>query len=138
MGAPAPRTVAFTVRGPITRADLPGLTDHVCALLRENRGSLVLCDVRGVGADCVTVDALARLQLAARRHDCRIRLRHASQELLELVAFMGLANVLPEWRQASTRSGSPNSGKITSVSRKNVNSTICPFSISSTWSAQAS
>jgi hypothetical protein len=41
------------------------------------------------------VDALARLQLGAKRHDCRIRLRNASPELRELVAFMGLANVLP-------------------------------------------
>jgi hypothetical protein len=44
----------------------------------------------------VTVDALARLQLGARRHGCQVRLRNASTELLELVAFMGLENVLPE------------------------------------------
>ena len=41
--------------------------------------------------DAVTVDALARLQLAARRLSCRLVLRNASPELLELVAFMGLA-----------------------------------------------
>ena len=52
------------------------------------------CDVTGVDPDAVTVDALARLQLAARRNGCRVRLRHASAELLELVAFMGLTNVL--------------------------------------------
>ena len=46
--------------------------------------------MRGVDADAVTVDALARLQLAARRHGCQVRLRNASSELLELVAFMGL------------------------------------------------
>jgi hypothetical protein len=50
--------------------------------------------VHGVQADAVTVDALARLQLAARRHDCQVRLRHASAQLNELVAFMGLADVL--------------------------------------------
>ena len=44
----------------------------------------------------MTVDALARLQLAARRHGCQVRLRHASTELLELVAFMGLSDVLPD------------------------------------------
>lgn len=96
MGAPAPPTVALAIRGPIARADLPGLTDRVCALLRECRGSVVLCDVRGLPSDCVTIDALARLQLAARRHGCRVRLRRASDELLELVAFMGLKDVLPE------------------------------------------
>ncbi len=53
-----------------------------------------MCDVDGVAADAVTVDALARLQLAARRHGCRVELRHASDELRNLVAFMGLQDVL--------------------------------------------
>ena len=44
----------------------------------------------------MTVDALARLQLAAQRRGCQVRLRHASAELLELVAFMGLRDVLPD------------------------------------------
>jgi ABC-type transporter Mla MlaB component len=96
MGVSAPRTIAFAIRGPIMRGDLPGLCDRVCALLRESRADVVFCDVRGVDPDCVTVDALARLQLAARRHGCRVRLRHASAELLELVAFMGLRDVLPD------------------------------------------
>ena len=55
-------------------------------------------DVGTFEPDAVTVDALARLQLAARRHGFLVRLRHASAELLELVAFMGLADVLPEER----------------------------------------
>ena len=44
----------------------------------------------------MTIDALARLQLAARRHDCQVQLRHASRELRELVDFVGLTDVLPE------------------------------------------
>jgi ABC-type transporter Mla MlaB component len=52
--------------------------------------------VDGVASDAVTVDALARLQLAARRHGCQVRLRGASMELRELVAFMGLRDVLPD------------------------------------------
>jgi len=44
----------------------------------------------------LTVDALARLQLAAHRRGCRIRLVHASAELLALVRFMGLEDVLPD------------------------------------------
>jgi ABC-type transporter Mla MlaB component len=95
MAVPAPRTIAFAVRGPIEPADLPGLCERVCALLQEGRGGGVLCDVSSVGPDAATVDALARLQLAARRHGCRVRLRNASAELLELVAFMGLSDVLP-------------------------------------------
>ena len=92
----SPDTVAFAIRGPITRADLPGLCDRVCALLATSRPRVAFCDVRGVEPDAVTVDALARLQLAARRLRCQVRLRHASEDLLELVAFMGLADVLPD------------------------------------------
>jgi ABC-type transporter Mla MlaB component len=87
--------VAFTVRGPIARSDLPGLCDRVCALLAGNRAPVVLCDVGSVPADAVTVDALARLQLAASRSGCRIHLRNASSQLLELVEFMALSEVLP-------------------------------------------
>ena len=57
---------------------------------------MALCDVAGIEPDAVTVDALARLQLAARRYGCQVRLRGASRELLELVAFMGLADVLAD------------------------------------------
>ena len=88
--------VAFGVRGPIARGDLPGLCDRICALFAQSGASSALCDVRGVEPDAVTVDALARLQLAARRHGCQVRLRQASRELLELVAFMGLTDVLPD------------------------------------------
>ena len=90
------QTVAFAVAGPIARSDLPGLCDRVRALLERSRPDVALCDVAGVPADAVTIDALARLQLAARRHACRVRLRNASAELLDLLAFLGLEDVLPE------------------------------------------
>jgi ABC-type transporter Mla MlaB component len=97
MGASTPQTFAFAIWGPIARADLQGLCDRVCALLTEHHGAHVaLCDVQGVPADAVTVDALARLQLAARRHRCQVRLRGCSPDLRELVAFMGLRDVLSE------------------------------------------
>jgi ABC-type transporter Mla MlaB component len=96
MAAPAQSTVAFAIRGPIARADLPGLCDRVCSLLESSAAGVAVCDVRGIDPDAVTVDALARLQLAAGRHACRVRLRGASDELLELLAFMGLRDVLPE------------------------------------------
>ena len=92
-----PHEVAFVIRGPISRADLPGLCERVCALLAEN-GAVVVCDVAGVVPDAVTVDALARLQLAARRRGCTVCLRNASTALLELVQLMGLTHVLPERR----------------------------------------
>src|SRR5262245_4412043 len=88
-------TVAFAVRGPISRSDLQGLCDRVCAVLREGRAPIALCDVGTVEPDAVTVEALARLQLGARRLGCQVRLLNASPELVELVAFMGLEDVLP-------------------------------------------
>jgi ABC-type transporter Mla MlaB component len=96
MAAEAPPTIVFAIGGPIARADLPGLCARVCALLQASGAAVALCDVSGVRPDAVTIDALARLQLAARRHGCQVRLRGASSELRELVVFMGLSDVLPE------------------------------------------
>ncbi len=45
-------------------------------------------------ADAATVDVLARLQLTARRVGYALRLRNPSPELLELLDFMGLRDVL--------------------------------------------
>jgi ABC-type transporter Mla MlaB component len=96
MGASAPPTLAFAIRGPIRRADLAGLCERVCRLLAAGTPGVVLCDVRGVEPDAVTVDALARLQLAARRYGCRVHLRGASPGLRSLVGFMGLTEILPD------------------------------------------
>ena len=96
MATSPPRELTFAVTGPIARSDLPGLCDRICALFRARPSDVAWCDVATVQPDAVTVDALARLQLAARRHGCQVRLRNASPELLALVAFMGLADVLPE------------------------------------------
>jgi ABC-type transporter Mla MlaB component len=96
MAVPAPQTIAFAIHGPIARADLPGLCERVCALLEGSDAGVALCDVSGVDPDAVTVDALARLQLAARQHGCQVRLRNATAELLELLAFMALRDVLPD------------------------------------------
>ena len=92
----SPRTIAFAIDGPIAPADLPGLCNRVCKLLAGSDAQVALCNVQGVGVDAVTVDALARLQVAARRRGCQVRLRHASAELLDLVTFMGLTDVLPD------------------------------------------
>ncbi len=94
MGAPAPPTVAFRIHGPIAREDLPGLCDRVCALLAGSRAEVAVCEVCDIEPDAVTVDALARLQLAARRSGCQVRLRGASPELCALIDFMGLSDVI--------------------------------------------
>jgi ABC-type transporter Mla MlaB component len=96
MANPAAHTIAFAIWGPIARADLPGLCDRVCALLHASAATIAFCDVTGVEPDAVTVDALARLQVAASRLGCRVRLRNASPALRDLVAFMGLRDVLTD------------------------------------------
>ena len=93
---PAPRAVAFVIRGPLERGDLPGLAKRVCRILNACETKVAVCEVDGVEPDAVTVEALARLQLAARRLGCQVRLRAASRELLELVDLMGLTDVLPD------------------------------------------
>jgi ABC-type transporter Mla MlaB component len=94
MAASPPSTLTFSIWGPIEREDVPGLCARVCALLDQSGASIALCDVTGLAADLVSIDALARLQLAARRYRCLIRLRGASDQLRELIAFMGFQDVL--------------------------------------------
>ncbi len=88
------RTISFRVEGPIARSDLDGLCARVCALFERSSPTRADCDVRTVVADAVAVEALARLQLAAQRYGCHVRLVGAAPELRELVEFMGLRDVL--------------------------------------------
>ena len=87
----------LVIAGPVTCADVPGLCARVAALLDgAGGGRVVICDVAALGRpDAATVGALARLQLTARRLGGRIRLRHASPELRELLSFLGLDEVVP-------------------------------------------
>jgi hypothetical protein len=54
----------------------------------------ITVDVARCPADAGTVDRLGRLQLAAQRRGAELLLRHASAELLDLIAFAGLGEVL--------------------------------------------
>jgi ABC-type transporter Mla MlaB component len=77
------------------RDELLALFARTCAQLAGHPGcELLVCEVGGVAADAVAIDALARLALAARRNRCEVRLRGASSQLLELVELAGLAGVL--------------------------------------------
>ncbi len=87
--------------------------------------------------DLSVVDDLARLQLAARRLGCSIRLRDPSGELTALLAFLGLARAIagstgPARWSAYRWSGRPNAGKRV-VSRKLWCPTIRSPEISMTW-----
>ena len=67
---------------------------RLCSQMSPPGPSTIVCDVGALAPDGVAVDTLARLQLAARRVGLELRLRHASRELLELLAFAGLEEVL--------------------------------------------
>jgi hypothetical protein len=54
----------------------------------------ITLDVSALPPDVLTIDALARLELAARRGGLRFRLRDASDQLRDLIAFVGLSDVL--------------------------------------------
>jgi len=101
LAAAKPSPIVFAVDGPITRADIPRLCAALQALLEAGGVESVDCDVGvRVRPDAVTVDALARLQLTAKRVGCRLRLRHASAELRELIGFMGLRAAMRSERRA--------------------------------------
>jgi hypothetical protein len=53
------------------------------------------CDVDGLEPTLGSIDALARVQLAARRSGLELRLRHASRDLLGLIELVGLTEALP-------------------------------------------
>jgi hypothetical protein len=95
MAASASRRKTLAVREIIERGDVDGLDGRLAVLLGDDRGACLDCDLAGARADVVTIEALARLQLAALRRGGRLRLRNASAELCQLIAFLGLAEVLP-------------------------------------------
>ncbi|MEU2614623.1 STAS domain-containing protein [Micromonospora sp. NPDC007271] len=89
--------ISFVVRAAVTRADIPILCAELAELLRGRGPGIVSCDVGGVHRpDLVTVEALARLRLTARRHGRQLVIRGADPGLLRLVGLLGLADALPE------------------------------------------
>jgi ABC-type transporter Mla MlaB component len=99
MGASPPAEPGRTVVvrcGAIGRTDIGWLCDEVRSLLEDRNAVRVVFDVRAIVApDVSTVDALARLQLTAARCGRRVHLRGARSELDELIALVGLRDVLP-------------------------------------------
>jgi ABC-type transporter Mla MlaB component len=93
---PEPNTTVVVLSGRIARGDIPALCERIRALLKSSDVRPVVCDVGAlVDPDAATVDALARLQLTARRLGYRVRLRGACGELQGLLLLMGLSEVLP-------------------------------------------
>lgn len=103
----------FGLPGHIDRAEIPGLCVRLQVLAASLAADRIVCDVGAVSEpDAVTLDALARLQLTARRSGREMRIRHASPALQELLGLTGLTKVIPSAPdQASRRGGRPKSGK---------------------------
>lgn len=96
MAAPDPNTIVFALNGPIAPKDLRWLCERVRSLLESSGSDHVVCDVSAVlTPDAGTVDALARMQLTARRLGRRMKVRGACGELKDLVTIAGLNDVLP-------------------------------------------
>ena len=94
--SPEPGTLILVISGPVGRAGIPGLCERGRALLESTDADHVVCDVGAlIDPDAATVDALAHLQLTARRFGRPIRLHRACGRLQELLALMGLADVVP-------------------------------------------
>lgn len=89
------RTVLVLV-GSIGPQDVEAICARMGAVIGVGGVGPIVCDVGGLeDPDALTIDALARLQLVATRAGRRLWLRHAPDDLRELVALVGLAGVLP-------------------------------------------
>jgi len=90
-----PGTTIFMIRGRIGREEVGQICKRARPLLAALDPGLVICDVsRVVDPDAATIDALARLQLTARRLGHKVRIRHASHQLKDLLWFTGLQDVV--------------------------------------------
>lgn len=99
-----PDTMLLVLRGVVTPEDLPGLARAAVELIDGNDATRIVCDVGLLtNPDAATVDALARLRLAARRRDREVRLLHASRELEKLLELVGLDEVIAPCRDLLER-----------------------------------
>lgn len=89
-----PSTGLFVIATPIGDGDAPRLCERLRIIINASDGELIVCDVAALPANVRTIEALARLQLTARRHGRRIRLQRASRELRQLIELVGLSEVL--------------------------------------------
>jgi ABC-type transporter Mla MlaB component len=104
--APGAHTIAFVVGGLVAPDDVPGLCERLRALLQTTEAECVLCDVGAlIDPDAASVDALARLQLTAQRLGRQVRIRHATLALVELLALVGLSDVLRLCAESGLQAG---------------------------------
>ncbi|MEV4618422.1 hypothetical protein AB0J74_06845 [Asanoa sp. NPDC049573] len=83
----------LTLGPTIRRGEIIGLCERLAALPCRTR--VVVC-VRAVACpDMLTVEALARLCLTARRHGCEVSVEGADERLVALLTLTGLSAVVP-------------------------------------------
>lgn len=84
------------VHGRLAPDDVSPACARVSAALAASRAPQVVCDLGALAAaDLATIDALARLTLAARRLGREVHVREAPPELRPLLEVLGLAEVVP-------------------------------------------
>ena len=87
--------VTWSLRPPLGRGDIPELCDQLRMLVTFTGATVVVCDVGDFAEpDAVLVDALARLQLTARRLGASVELARASPRLTLLLAMTGLGHLM--------------------------------------------
>ena len=89
-------TIVFALTGPISPGDIRWMCERIRFLLASSDSRRIVCYVGAVPEpDAATIDALARMQLTARRHGGSMELRRACGELRDLLTLSGLTDVLP-------------------------------------------
>jgi ABC-type transporter Mla MlaB component len=92
--APGPSTIVLSLGSPLAKADVTGLCEEGRALLEASGAEVLVCDASELArSDAVAVDAIARLQLTARRLGSRVCIRQPPADLCALLRFTGLAEV---------------------------------------------
>lgn len=91
----------LTLTGTLDREATHRLCEEARSLLHASDADTLVCDVADVGPPVLAaIDALARLQLTARRAGGRIRLRNPAPHLRELLDLVGLPMEIEMGRQA--------------------------------------
>jgi anti-anti-sigma regulatory factor len=93
-----PRAVVVRLGDSCAHTDVAGLCAQLQIRLASTDADLVVCDLGALpddAADACTLDAIARLQLTARRVGRHLRLRGAPPRLEELLRLTGLCGVVP-------------------------------------------
>lgn len=86
----------LAIAGPVAddRA-VRALCERLGVVIDTTDADTIVVDVGALPANCRSLEALARMQLTARRAHRSIRLQRTSPALQDLLDFAGLADVVP-------------------------------------------